>query len=116
MALRQRMRSRVVPIGKLRKGGARARAVLFKALADRCGLACGLTLGRCVSGAHAHHAWATVPAGHEVAVVDLLHNPGELLPAESEAALRYQRVREFAFSSLASSRTEPFVLQKLHQS
>ena len=86
--------------------------MLFKALADRCGLAAGLTRGRCVSGAHAHHAWAIVALGDELAVVDLLHSPGELLPLGSDAALRYLRVREYAFSSLASSRTEPFQVQK----
>ena len=56
---------------RLTKGGARARAVLFKALADRCGLAAGLSLGRCVAGAHAHHAWAVVASAGELAVRDI---------------------------------------------
>eukprot|EP00962_Isochrysis_galbana_P004597 scaffold1250_cov106-Isochrysis_galbana.AAC.5 len=114
-ALRKRVGSCAMPVGELKRGGARARAVLFKAVADRCGLPCGLRVGRCVSGAHAHHAWATVVAGDGLAVVDLLHSPGALLPAESEAAQRYQRVGQYAFSSLASSRVEPFVPQKLAQ-
>jgi hypothetical protein len=113
VAVRKRVGSCAIPVGELKRGGARARAVLFKALADRCGLPCGLRVGRCVSGAHAHHAWATVVAGGGLAVVDLLHSTGELLPAESEAAQRYQRVGQYAFSSLASSRIEPFVPHKL---
>lgn len=100
--------SRVLPLGSLTRGGARARAVLFKALADSCGLDCGLSLGRCVNGAHAHHAWASVVVDSRVAIVDLLHNPGELLPDGSDAARRYQRVWEHAFSSLAASRATPF--------
>jgi hypothetical protein len=112
-ALRKRVGSCAIPLGQLKRGGARARAVLFKAVADRCGLPCGLRIGRCVSGAHEHHAWATVVAGDGLAVVDLLHSPGALLPAETEAAQRYQRVGQFAFSSLASSRIEPFVPRKL---
>ena len=45
-------------------------------------------------------------------MVDLLHSPGELLPLGSDAAQRYQRVREYAFSSLASSLAAPFEVAK----
>ena len=50
--------SDVVPLGALRRGGARHRALLFKLLADRCGLPCELHAGRWAGGAHARHGWA----------------------------------------------------------
>ena len=62
-------------------------------------------------GPHAHHAWASVVVDSRVAIVDLLHNPGELLPDGSDAARRYQRVWEHAFSSLAATRATRFEVQ-----
>ena len=99
-------KSDVVPLGALKKGGARHRATLFKALADRLGVPCTLKMGACVRGAHAHHAWnlVVVPKAadaHAWVVVDLLHDVGALLPDGSNEARRYKRVDEFAFASLA---------------
>ena len=34
----------------------------------------------------------------------MLHTPGELYPEQADAARRYKRIDEFAFSSLAASR------------
>ena len=99
-ALLARLGTLALPLSRLRRGGARPRALLFKALADCVGLPCGITVGSCVRGAHAHHAWATVRDGDEVLVVDLVHSPGELYEEGSDAARRYQRVDEFSFSSL----------------
>ena len=102
-------KSDVVPLGALKKGGARHRATLFKALADRLGVPCALKMGACVRGAHAHHAWnlVVVPKAadaHAWVVVDLLHDVGALLPDGSNEARRYKRVDEFAFASLGSTR------------
>ena len=102
-------KSDVVPLGALKKGGARHRATLFKALADRLGVPCTLKMGACVRGAHAHHAWnlVVVPKAadaHAWVVVDLLHDVGALLPDGSNEARRYKRVDEFAFASLGSTR------------
>jgi len=102
--LRAEVGSRVVPIGSLSVGSARHRAVLFKVLADRCeGLRCSLDVGQCIRGAHAHHAWNTMLVDDDVVVVDLVHAPGAFYAEGSDAARRYKRIGEYAFSSLASS-------------
>jgi len=102
-ALRSEGGSRVVPLGSLSLGSARHRAILFKALADRAGLMASLQMGACIRGAHAHHAWNTMILDGAVVVVDLVHAPGEFYAEGSDAARRYTRVGEFAFSSLTSN-------------
>ena len=52
-------------------GGARHRSLLFKVLADRTGIDAALHTGRCLKGAHAHHAWCTILIDGVVSVVDL---------------------------------------------
>ncbi|XP_072939253.1 armadillo repeat-containing protein 3 [Epargyreus clarus] len=93
--------SRVIGLGWVRCGGALERAVLYKVLADRLGLPCALFRGS--SG----HAWCEVaipevdpneqqdvderyPAGLLRAnyVVDLMAQPGHLLPRGGAAARR----------------------------
>ena len=95
---------RAIHVGAVRRGRARQRALLFKALGDAVGLPCGYHMGKCLRGAHAFHAWNTVVAGGDTLVVDVLHTPGELYPEQADAARRYKRIDEFAFSSLAASR------------
>lgn len=95
--------SRVLPIGALQRGAARHRSLLFKALADRIALPVGLHMGKCVHGAHAHHAWNTLNYKGKTVIVDLLHSPGELYEDESREALQYKRIEQYAFSSLAST-------------
>ena len=94
--------SRVLRLGALAAGGARHRSLLFKVLADRVGLPAALHTGNCLRGAHAHHAWATILVDGVISVVDLLHAPGSMYADSSDAARRYRRHDEFAFSSLAS--------------
>ena len=66
-------------------------------------------MGACVRGAHAHHAWNAVVVpkaadSHAWVIVDLMHDVGVLLAEGSDEARRYQRVDEFAFASLGSTR------------
>lgn len=95
--------SKVLPIGDLRRGVARHRALLYKALADRVGLAVGLHMGKCLRGAHAHHSWNSMVSEGKVLVVDVLHSPGMLYEDGTDAALKYKREHQYAFSSLTST-------------
>ena len=83
---------------------------MFKVLADRAGLNASLETGTCIRGAHAHHAWNTMILDGKVVVIDLLHAPGECYEEGSDAARRYQRIGEFAFSSLATHTASVFEL------
>lgn len=73
-ALRAERGSRVLPLGAIASGAARHRAVLLKALADRTGaFQCSLQMGKCLRGAHAHHAWnEMILEGSEVRSVESL--------------------------------------------
>ena len=108
--LRAASGTRVVPLGALAVGSARHRAIMFKVLADRAGLKASLEMGKCIHGAHAHHAWNSMILDGKVVVVDLLHAPGECYEEGSDAARRYQRIGEFAFSSLATRQPQVFEL------
>jgi len=113
--------SDLVPIGLVKRGAARHRALLFKALADRLGVLCELHAGRCVRGAHARHAWvvahlrpaAGAPAPEEV-VVDLLHSVGSVYALGSPDARRYQRDGEFLYSTLKTTARQPKLPQPPH--
>mmetsp|Transcript_42340 Transcript_42340/g.74499 ORF Transcript_42340/g.74499 Transcript_42340/m.74499 type:complete len:116 (-) Transcript_42340:303-650(-) len=95
--------SRVLPIGALRRGTARHRALLYKALADRVGLSVGLHVGKCLRGAHAHHSWNSFIDEGKLTIVDVLHSPGEMYEDGSERSLQYKRIDQYAFSSLVST-------------
>ena len=88
--LKMVQQSNVLLLGHLRKGYFYHRALLFKALADRLGLVCVLQRGEY------HRAWITVTiqVGDEAKsfLVDLMHQPGKLIPAESLEAIEYQRL------------------------
>ena len=93
----------VVPIGMVRKGVCRHRALLFKAVADalplgmsvRAGLARGRYEGE--DGLDGPHAWnVCLPGAGPRAggmLLDLLHRPGELYERGSDEERRYGRVR-----------------------
>lgn len=108
--LRSALGTRVVSLGELPIGAARHRALLFKALADRTGLATSLNVGACIRGAHAHHAWNTMIVDGQVVVVDLMHAPGEFYAELTDMARRYMRVGEYAFSSLTTRSSGEFQL------
>ena len=60
LAAKAEANSDVLLIGALPSGGARPRALLFKALADRVGLPCELRASDYTKGAHAGHAWVVL--------------------------------------------------------
>jgi len=77
--------SHVLPIGKLRKGGSRHRAFLFKALADTIDLP--VTLERSDDG---WRLWNCITVkGTEQRIVDLMLQVGECHPVGTEAADTY---------------------------
>ncbi|KAM8823750.1 armadillo repeat-containing protein 3 isoform 2-T2 [Spinachia spinachia] len=90
------LQSNVVPIGLINRGIYCHRALLFKCLADRIGMSCTLVRGEY------NRAWNEVllfngnPSRNERSskpcryIVDLMHQPGSLLKANSAAALQYQ--------------------------
>ncbi|CAL8398106.1 unnamed protein product [Arctogadus glacialis] len=97
--LKFRRRSNVVPIGSVCKGIYCHRAMLFKCLADRVGVSCSLVRGEY------NRAWNEVllpgetqpgapprPQPRSLYVVDLMHQPGSLLRANTPAAIQYQSI------------------------
>uniref|UniRef100_A0A8C5A1J2 Armadillo repeat containing 3 n=1 Tax=Gadus morhua TaxID=8049 RepID=A0A8C5A1J2_GADMO len=97
--LKFRRRSNVVPIGSVCKGIYCHRAMLFKCLADRVGVSCSLVRGEY------NRAWNEVllpgetqpgapprPQPRSLYVVDLMHQPGSMLRANTPAAIQYQSI------------------------
>ncbi|XP_056155755.1 armadillo repeat-containing protein 3 [Lampris incognitus] len=89
--------SNLVPIGRIRKGFHCHRAVLFKCLADRIGVSCTLVRGEY------NRAWNVVLVSRGTPsigclpqlcpyIVDLMHQPGRLLKANTPAAIQYQSI------------------------
>ncbi|XP_051737858.1 armadillo repeat-containing protein 3 isoform X3 [Ctenopharyngodon idella] len=88
--------SNIILIGKIKKGTYVHRALLFKVLADRIGLSCSLIRGEY------NHAWneilITGPKKRygysqpEIYIIDLMHQPGNLMKSNSPAALAYQTI------------------------
>ncbi|CAF1511372.1 unnamed protein product [Adineta ricciae] len=90
--LKAEIHSNIVPIGRIRKGIYAQRAFLFKILADRLGMPCTLVRG------NYNRAWNEVVLGESSAgvrypaktwIVDLLHEPGRLIHANSSDARAY---------------------------
>ncbi|XP_054893466.1 armadillo repeat-containing protein 3-like isoform X2 [Poeciliopsis prolifica] len=95
--LRFQLKSNVLPIGMINKGTYCHRAFLFKCLADTIGKRCSLVRG------DYNRAWNeviifidyyknprfSVPCRY---IVDLMHQPGTLLPIDSPAAQQYQTI------------------------
>ncbi|XP_061660832.1 armadillo repeat-containing protein 3-like isoform X2 [Syngnathoides biaculeatus] len=94
--LRCKLQRNVIPIGMISKGFLCHRALLFKYLSDSIGLRCTLVRG------DYNRAWNEVllhkgePCSNEnfsqpcCYIVDLMHQPGTLLEADSSAALEYE--------------------------
>ncbi|KAM9712497.1 armadillo repeat-containing protein 3 [Menidia menidia] len=94
--LKFQLKSNVVPIGLIRKGIYCHRALLFKCLADCIALPCSLVRGEY------NRAWNEVllfshdnsrsPSRPRRFIVDLMHQPGNLLAVNTPAALQYQSI------------------------
>jgi hypothetical protein len=76
-----------VPIGSLNHGVCRHRAILFKRLADECGIPCRLVRGRTRGG----HVWNIVKIDGKMYLVDVMQVPGQLYTEESPRAEKYRR-------------------------
>nr|XP_039274399.1 armadillo repeat-containing protein 3-like isoform X1 [Styela clava] len=86
-------KSNIISIGKINKGIFYHRALLFKVLADRIAVPCSLVQGEY------NRAWNEVMVSSEEVgtnfppfkyIVDLMHEAGRLIRADSPAAVRYQ--------------------------
>ncbi|XP_061778450.1 armadillo repeat-containing protein 3-like [Nerophis ophidion] len=96
--LKFQLQCNVVPIGMIRKGFYCHRALLFKYLADCIGLKCTLVRG------HNNRAWNEIvlykedPSSDEYSIqpccyiVDLMHEPGNLIRSNTSAAIRYNSI------------------------
>jgi leucine-rich repeat protein SHOC2 len=88
----------VMPLGELREGVCRHRALLYKYCADRVGLSCRLVRGDYDGGGHAWNE-VTLARNHEgggiVWLCDVMLDPGALYKEGSaEAATHYKRLSE----------------------
>ncbi|XP_072269570.1 armadillo repeat-containing protein 3 [Pyxicephalus adspersus] len=95
--LKFELKSNVIPIGKIKKGIFYHRALLYKAIADRIGIACTLERG------DYGRAWNEVKllsdslrpgtrASPESYIVDLMHEPGRLMKHGTAEAESYQQI------------------------
>lgn len=79
-------------IGDLRHGVCRHRGILFKYLADRCGIPSRLIRGDYVkNGDRGGHVWNVVKLNGKFFIVDVMHNAYELYEQGSEKATHYIR-------------------------
>ncbi|XP_067342059.1 armadillo repeat-containing protein 3 isoform X2 [Channa argus] len=96
--LKFQLQSNVIPIGLIRKGIYCHRALLFKCLADCIGLTCTLVRGEynrawnevlLFNGNHSKIGCSLHPCRY---IIDLMHQPGNLLAANTTAAVQYQTI------------------------
>ncbi|XP_014037116.1 armadillo repeat-containing protein 3 [Salmo salar] len=96
--LRYELQSNIIPIGQIRKGTYYHRALLYKVLADRIGVSCSLVRGEynrvwnevLLSAGTPHYPGCRPqPRAH---LVDLIHQPGRLLRANTPQAIQYQTI------------------------
>lgn len=84
--LKRQHRSVVIPISALTAGLARHRALLFKVLADFCQIPCRLLRGQFYTGGGDDKAVVMVMCNRQEWLVDLVREPGKLLPLKPDAA------------------------------
>ncbi|XP_064797315.1 armadillo repeat-containing protein 3-like [Oncorhynchus masou masou] len=96
--LRYELQSNIIPIGQIRKGTYYHRALLYKVLADRIGVSCSLVRGEynrvwnevlLSVGTPRYPGCQPQPRAH---LVDLIHQPGRLLRANTPQAKQYQTI------------------------
>jgi len=82
--------SNLIPLGAVNKGLFRHRALLYKVLCDSLGLICSLQCSQY------GRVWNTVILSADnnfiTYIVDLVYQPGRLMPASSPEAIQYQTV------------------------
>ncbi|XP_068160683.1 armadillo repeat-containing protein 3 [Antennarius striatus] len=94
--LKFRLQSNVVPIGLIKRGIYRHRALLFKCLADCIGLSCTLVWGEYDRVWNEIFLFNVNPSTEECSsqprryIVDLIHQPGRLLRNNTPPAEQYQ--------------------------
>ncbi|KAG9148443.1 hypothetical protein Leryth_016918 [Lithospermum erythrorhizon] len=83
--LKTRIGSMVLPLGSLKVGLARHRALLFKVLADSVGIPCRLVKGQQYTGSDDVAVnFVKIDDGREY-IVDLMADPGTLIPSDAAA-------------------------------
>ncbi|XP_044032813.1 armadillo repeat-containing protein 3 isoform X1 [Siniperca chuatsi] len=96
--LKFQLQSNVVPIGLISRGIYCHRALLFKCLVDCIGMSCTLVRGEynrawneilLFSGNPSSNGRSSQPCRY---IVDLMHQPGSLLTANTPAAVQYQTI------------------------
>ncbi|XP_070842419.1 armadillo repeat-containing protein 3 [Chaetodon trifascialis] len=96
--LKFQLQSNVVPIGLIRRGIYCHRALLFKCLVDCIGMSCTLVRGEynrawnevlLFGGNPSSNGRSSQPCRY---IVDLMHQPGSLLRANTPAAVQYQTI------------------------
>ncbi|XP_071838441.1 armadillo repeat-containing protein 3-like [Apostichopus japonicus] len=96
--LKYELKNNIIPIGRIDRGIHYHRALLYKVLADRIGLACTLVRGEY------NRAWNEVLLTDDddnpelprfppkPFIVDLIHHPGSLFLSDSPDAINYQKI------------------------
>ncbi|XP_061593151.1 armadillo repeat-containing protein 3-like [Cololabis saira] len=96
--LKVQLQSNIVPIGLIDKGIYCHRALLFKCLADCIGLSCTLVRGEYKRAWNELLLFSENPSSNRGSsqpqryIVDLMHQPGSLLPVNTLSALKYQTI------------------------
>ncbi|XP_057850097.2 probable serine/threonine-protein kinase SIS8 [Cryptomeria japonica] len=84
--LRATLRNMVLPLGQLKVGLARHRALLFKVLADCVGIPCRLVKGRYYMGTD-DGAVNIIKVNEREYIVDLMGAPGTLIPVDATGTI-----------------------------
>ncbi|KAG2605305.1 hypothetical protein PVAP13_4NG102300 [Panicum virgatum] len=87
-ALRADIRSAVIPLGQLKVGLARHRALLFKVLADSIAVPCRLVKGRQYTGSDDGALNIVKFNDGRECIVDLMIDPGTLIPSDGAGLCR----------------------------
>ena len=81
--LKRKQNSNVIPLGQVKSGLYRERALLFKIICDRIGVPATLEQGEY------GRSWNCIDLDGVSSVVDLVEKPGEIYPKEENEAASY---------------------------
>lgn len=109
--LKEAKKSNVIPIGEIKIGVCRHRAVLYKYLCDKIGIDCELKRGEyCgVDSVIGVHAWNIIKLGMQYFVVDVMHEPTQLYAKNSQKAEHYIYKFECKGENMATPRSRDSV-------